>query len=899
MDGMSDARPNPDKLLAVVQQEESRALRGKLKIFFGAAPGVGKTYAMLEAARKVAKEGVHVLVGYLEPHIRPETQAQVLGLDLLPKRQTEYHGRCVTDFDLPAAIKAHPQLILVDELAHTNVPGASNEKRWQDVVELLDAGIDVYTTLNVQHLDSLNDVVARITTVPVRETVPDHVFEQAHEVELVDIAPDDLIERLKEGKVYLPEQALRAIENFFRKGNLIALRELALRKTAERVNAQAVDWRQEHDISKIWPTSERLLVCIGPSPLSAQLIRATRRLSASLRAPWVALNVEVVGSRPLSDDDRARLEQHVQLVEELGGALATISGNTFADAVLQYGRDHNITKIIIGKPQYSLLREVLRGTYVYDIIRNSGDIDVYVISGDGSPSNLRSPQAQTPISYRPFGLAVAAVVICTLVCMGLSEVLAATNLVMIYLACVVAVALTLGRGPSVLASLLSVATFDFFFIPPFRSFAVSDTQYLLTFLVMLLTGLVISELAGRTKNQTDVIRLRERRMSALHDLSRELACVSTRETVAQAVSKILRTALDADVWVFAPNQSGELANADPAPEIPPPERDAGIIQWVFDHRQPAGIGTATLPGGDATYLPLLVKGGIVGVLGIRGKSAGRALDISQMQLLESFAGQIGGALERCSLAVQAEQVRLQIETEQLRNSLLSAVSHDLRTPLATITGAASILYQGNGQLDDNNRKELAESIMDEADRLHRLVANLLDLTRLEAHGMQLRRELQPIEEVIGVVLRRMERHLREHAIVTSLVPDLPPVPIDGILIQQVLINLLDNAAKFAPPGTAIELRAKLAGSAIALEVADCGPGIPTGEETRVFQRFYAADKDGRSGSGIGLAICRGIIELHGGQIIAENQASGGACFRFTLPLNVSTPKLDNQSAASF
>lgn len=884
-----DARPNPDQLLARVQAEEAREARGKLKIFFGAAPGVGKTYAMLEAGRKLAKEGVDVVVGYIEPHARPETQALVLGLDVLPRRELDYRGLRVLEFDLAAALERRPQLILVDELAHTNAAGSTHAKRWQDVSELLEAGIDVYTTLNVQHLESLNDVVAQITTIPVRETVPDQVFEQADEVELVDLAPDDLIERLREGKVYVSAQARRAIENFFRKGNLIALRELSLRKTAERVGAQALDYRQEHDVSKIWPTGERLLVCVGPSPMSARLVRATRRMAASLRAPWIALHVDTPRDGVLGPEARRLLEQNLQLAEDLGGEVVLAAGDPFAETVLRFGRERNVTKIIVGKPRQSRWREWLRGAYVNDLIRRSGDIDVYVISGEDAPPPEQRAEARVSASrWAPYLIAAAAVAACTLASFGLFRLFAATNLVMVYLACVVAVALFLGRGPSMLAALLSVAAFDLFFVPPYGTFAVDDTEYLFTFGVMLITGLVVSELASRVRSQADYLQQRERRSAALYELSRELAVLPTSESVAQASRRIIQAALEADCWIVIPDGPGRLTSADPAAGAAPPAKDQGTVEWVYQHRRPAGRGTDTLPGGEGTYLPLVVTDDVVGVLGVRCRAPGRALDTAQMRLLDAFAAQVAGALERCALARQAEQVRLQMETERLRSALLSAVSHDLRTPLATITGAASVLVDDQGTLPPTAARDLAESIVAEADRLHRLVANLLDLTRLEAGAIQLQRELQPIEEVIGVVLRRMDRQLRNHPLETSVPTDLPPVPIDGLLVQQVLVNLLDNAAKFAPAGTPIRVAVERHGPELRVEVADRGPGLPPGEEHRVFERFYRGEGQAGTGSGIGLAICRGVVELHGGRIFAENRPGGGASFRFTLPVDVAT-----------
>lgn len=884
---MDDTRPDPDALLASVQREESADARGKLKVFFGAAPGVGKTYAMLEAGRRAAKEGVDVVVGYVEPHVRPETQALLLGLDLLERRTITYKDRTFLEFDLEGALRRKPRLILVDELAHTNAAGSTHAKRWQDVEQLLDAGIDVYTTLNVQHLESLNDVVAHVTSVAVRETVPDSVFERADEIELVDIPPDDLIERLKEGKIYLPDQARRAIEHFFRKGNLIALRELALRKSAERVGDQALSYRQPGDLSATWSTSDRLLVCVGASPLSARLIRATRRMASAMHLRWTALHVEIDGAPAPSPEARARLEQNLRLAEQLGGHVATVVGVDFAQAVVDYAREHQATRIVIGKPRWSRWREWFRGAFVDGLIRRCEDIDVYVINGDSTDESPRlAPPPRPKSAWLPYVGATLTVVACTIACWGSSRLFAETNLVMIYLACVVAVSLRWGRGPSLLASVLSVAAFDLFFVPPFGTFAVSDTQYVITFAVMFATGMVVSELTARVRNQAVAAREREKRTQALYEMSRELSALPNREAVARTARRLIRESLDVESWIFAP-VGGRLAVVLVEGGAPP-ARDEGVPVWVFEHRQPAGNGTQTLPGSEGVYLPLLADVGVVGVLGVVPGAAGPTLDMSQFQLLEAFAGQLAVVLQRCDLAELAETARLQIETERLRNSLLSAVSHDLRTPLATITGAASTLADAGEQLSGETRRELADSIVDEGDRLNRLVANLLDVTRIEAGAVELQLELQPIEEVIGVALRRVERQLRGRHVTTRIPADLPPVAIDALLVQQVLVNLLDNAVKFAPPGSEIdvEVRREMAPrDSLIVGVADRGAGIPAGEEERIFEKFHQADRRVRTGSGIGLAICKGIVTLHGGSIRAHNRPDGGALFEFTLPVN--------------
>ncbi len=891
---MTETRPDPDALLARVKAEEAKQARGKLKVFFGAAPGVGKTYAMLEAARKAGKEGMDVVVGYVEPHSRPETQALVLGLDVLPKLEVEYRGAKLYEFHLDAALALHPQLIVVDELAHTNAPDMTYAKRWQDVVRLLDVGIDVYTTLNVQHLESLNDVIAQITGVVVRETVPDSVLEQADEVELVDIAPDDLLERLREGKVYIPREAERAIANFFTKGNLIALRELALRCTAERVGEQMDVYRQQQADRRTWPARERLLVCIGPSPFAARLVRSARRMAASLRAPWVAVHVETPAAVNLPVRDREQLSETLRLTEQLGGETATLSGHSLADEVLSYARSQNVTRIIVGKPKQPRWKELLRGSLVYELTRKCGDIDVYVISGDPQPAAVPAASSRPlPTSRLGYFWALTVVIVCTGVSALLSPYLAPTNLVMVYLLGVVGVSLRLGRGPSILASLVSVAAFDICFVPPRWTFAVADTQYLLTFLVMLLTALVISTLTGRVQFQAESARSRERRTAALYAISRELAATQNHEQIARTALKHVQEASDVRAVVLLPDHDRKLVPTGLQEDgYALSQHDEAVAKWVLEHGQIAGRGTSTLPGAEGTYLPLATSRGTMGVLGVVPVTGAQALDLEQLHLLQAFAGLVALALQRADLEAEADRIRLDIETERLRNSLLSAVSHDLRTPLSVITGASSTLLETDLSLEPTVRRELVSSILHESERLNRLVVNLLDMTRLQAGALAVQKQWQPIEEVVGAALARLSRQLEQHPLSTHIADDLPFAPLDDLLIQQVLVNLLENAVRHTPPGTPIELSACKRDNSVVIEVADHGPGLPTGEPGRLFDKFYRAGQSmARSGTGLGLAICRGIIELHGGKIQAENRPGGGAVFRFSLPLEGGPPAM--------
>ena len=889
----SDNRPNPDELLARVQATEAKSRRGKLKLFFGAAPGVGKTYAMLEAARKEGKEGVNVLVGYIEPHARPETQALVLGLDVLARRTVTYRGRQLLEFDLPGALAAHPELIIVDELAHTNAIGDDESlvhaKRWQDVEALLAAGINVFSTLNVQHLESLNDVVAKITGVVVRETVPDAVFEQADEVEFVDLAPDDLIERLGEGKVYVAEQAARAVENFFNKGNLIALRELALRKMAERVDRQMIDYRADKAIAATWPAAERLLVCVTPGPTSASLVRATRRMAGSLRAPWIAVHVETPDDVRLQSAERERLAETLHLARRLGAEVVTLGGTDATGEIIDYARRRNVTKIIVGKTMQPRWREWMRGSFVYELTRRCGDIDVYVITGgEASPQRSTKKTDRPALPKRQGYLAASAIIAgCTALSWALFPYFSAVTLSMIYLAGVVCVAAWHGRGPSILASVLGVLAFDFCFVPPYLTFAVHDTQYLFTFAVMLGTGLLISTLTGRLTFQANLARKREQQAADLGELSRALLEIEQLAHLNRIRSR-LEHLLDGDVLaLISTNEPLGNQSALAAVEMTPgilDEHERAVADWVFQNSQPAGIGTDTLPSVPVLFVPLTTTGSPCGVLGVRPRRPAMHVSPDQLRMIETVAGQLALAVQRIRSAEAARQAQLRFEREQLRSALLSAVSHDFRTPLAAIAGAGSTLAESGRALSHESRKELADSIVAETDRLNRLVSNLLDMTRLEAGSMELDRDWHPLDDIVATVVRRLSHVLEAHRLTIEVPRSLPLAFIDELLFHQVLVNLLENAAIHTPQNSEIRITAGQCDSGLWLEVADTGLGFPPGDEKRIFEKFYQGEhRKVRFGTGLGLAICRGIVELHGGKIHASNRTAGGAVFRIELP----------------
>ena len=899
-----DRRPDPEALLAQVREEEQRASRGRLKIFFGAAPGVGKTFAMLEAARARTAEGVDVVVGVVETHGRPETAALLQGLTALPKRAAEYRGITLQEFDLDAALARRPGVVLVDELAHTNAPGSRHAKRWQDVEELLGAGISVYSTLNVQHLESLNDVVAQITGVTVRETLPDAVFDEADEIELADLSADDLLARLRQGKVYVPEQAAAAIERFFRKGNLIALRELTLRRAAERVDAQMRGYMREAGIHATWAAAERVMVCIGPNPEGARLVRAGKRMATGLKCEWRVIYVERPGTA-ISPSDREDLIANLQLAESLGAATATLSGHNAAEEILAYARAHNVTKIVVGKPTHPRWRDKLFGSLLDQLVRGSGDVDVYAISGDAEGEPRRRRRAgrtlrRSPLAaYASAGLIITAA---TAVAALVFRYLTVTDVAMVYLLGVGVVASRYGRGPSVAAALSSIALFDFFFVPPFYTFAVSDVRYVLTFVVMLAIALLISALTLRIRAQAEAAREREQRTAALYAMSRELAGTRGRSGIAAAAGRQLEAGFGVRAQVLLPDETKRLEIPVGAPPAYPlDEKERSVAQWVFDRGQPAGAGTDTLPAAAALYLPLAGSSGTVGVVGLRPDAPQRLQDPALQRLLEALAGQVALALERVLLGERAQQEQVEAEAERLRTALLSSLSHDMRTPLGAITGAASSLLEDRGALSAAARTDLLTTILEESQRMNRLIGNLLDMIRVETGALEVQRDWQPLEEIVGVALIRLEERLKGHPVQVQLPPDLPLLWADGLLLEQVFVNLLENAAKYTPAGTPIDITAAAGDGAVTVAVADRGPGFPVGEEARVFDKFYRVPGAPVAGGGVGLGltICRGILTAHGGRIWAENRPGGGAVFRFTVPLASRPPEgVPGESAAS-
>ena len=903
-------RPDPDQLLAGIQAEEATEARGKLKIFLGYAAGVGKTYAMLAAAHQRKAAGIDVVIGYVETHGRTETEALVTGLELLPRRQVEYRGIRLPEMDVDALLARRPQLALVDELAHSNAPGSRHPKRYQDIEELLAAGIDVYSTVNIQHLESLNDVVAQITGITVRETIPDRIFDEVHEIELVDLPPVELLARLREGKVYVPQQAAHAIENFFRQGNLIALRELALRRAAERVDDQMRAYMQTRAIVGPWSATERLLVCVSTSPLSERLVRAARRLADELNAEWFAIYVETPGQAALSAAQRDQVVRHLQLAESLGAKTLTLPGNDVVDAALTYARQHNVTKIIAGKPLHPRWREWLRPSIVDRLIRQSAAIDVYVISGEPvatRPSNWQWPTMQFSWRYlQSLGLVAVATMIglaldppLTLARFALWRDMLATgarpvtvtlpdpgleptNLAMIFLATVVIAALTLGRGPSVLTAVVSSLVFDFVFIQPYLSFVIADTQYVLTFFGLLIVGLVISHLTARVREQVAVAQQRTAQTVQMYELSRDLAAIADLDQIVQTLlHHVEQTFMLASVILLPTGDRLRLHSVSPGLTLD--DNEQAVADWVFRRGETAGRNTNTLPAANLRYLPLKTPRLVVGVLGIAAPAT--QLTQEQRRLLEAFANQGALAIERARLAEEARQMQLLQTTETLQRALLDSISHDLRTPLVSITGALSSLAESDLHLDADEQRALVENARTEAERLNRLVGNLLDMTRLEAGGLRVVREPTDLQDLIGAALEQLGKRLHQRQISVTIPDGLPLVPLDFVLLVQVLVNLVDNALKYSPADAPIAVTGALSGGWLTITVADRGRGIPEPELPHIFDKFYRIHHPHQtSGAGLGLSICKGIVEAHGGQISAANRAGGGAVFTVRLPV---------------
>lgn len=896
-----EQRPSPEALLEAARREEGAT--GKLKIFVGAAPGVGKTYEMLQSAHARRKAGIDVVVGFVETHGRAETEALVRDLEVVPRKKFDYRGQMVEEMDLDAVIARRPQLALVDELAHTNAAGSRHPKRYLDVEELLSHGIDVYTAVNIQHIESLNDVVAQITHVRVRETVPDSVFDRADAIELIDLTPDDLIQRLKEGKVYVPKQAERALEHYFSPGNLTALRELALRRTAERVDEQLLNHMQANAISGPWAAGERILVCVSEDPRAAGLVRYTKRLADRLHAPFTAISIETRRSLQLSDEERDRLADTLRLAELLGGEALTIPavGRRIADDVINFAQGNNVTQIVIGKSTRSRWFELTRGSVVHDLVRRAGNISVHVIPGDELAEQSTSKAAvQTAARSEQFdalpylkalgitalGLAAAAII---------KPRFGIENVDLMFLTAVVTVAVRYGLWPSLLASLVSSLAYNFFFLPPVYTFTITDPTNVVAFFFFMLIAVLVSNVAGRVRTQADTAIGRIRTTEQLYAFSRKLAGTGTLDDVLWATAYQTALMLKVRVVLLLPEEGLLTVKSGYPPEDQLDQADLAAANWAWSNDRPAGRGSDTLPGAKRLFLPMRTGRGPIGVIGIDDDRTGPLLTPDQRRLLDALVDQGALAIERVLLVEDVDRVKRTVESERLRSALLTSISHDLKTPLASVLGAASTMRDLAGALSDTEKRDLLATVIDESERLNRFIANLLDMTKLESGAIVPNTALHDLGEIVGSALRRASKILIGHKVELVLAADLPMLQLDAVLFEQVLFNLLDNAAKYSPPDTTISIRSQRERDRVVLEVADEGGGIPPGELESVFDKFYRVQKGDhvRPGTGLGLAISRGFVEAMRGTISASNRSDRkGAVLTIRLPVPAQTHALD-------
>jgi two-component system, OmpR family, sensor histidine kinase KdpD len=899
----SEHRPSPEALLEAARREERRI--GKLRIFVGAAPGVGKTYEMLQQAQARKKDGYDVVVGVVETHGRRETESLLQGLEVIPRRRIPYRGQWLDEMDLDAIIARRPQIVLVDELAHTNVEGSRHPKRYLDVEELMSYGIDVYTTVNIQHIDSLNDVVAQITHVRVRETVPDAVFDRADAVELVDLTPDDLIQRLKEGKVYVPKQAERALEHFFSPANLTALRELALRRTAEQVDERLLTEMQAHAIPGPWAAGERILVCISEDPRAAGLVRYAKRLADRLHGPWVALYVEGRRSVQLSEEERDRIADTLRLAEALGGEAITLpaSDRRIADDVIGYAQANNVTQIVIGKTGRTRWFEIIHGSVVHDLVRRSGNISVHVIAGDavaGQPIPKKSvraaerDQAFDPLPYLAALTAVAATA-------AFGELIAVerwagrVHIDLVFLTAIVAIAVRFGLWPSLLASIASALCYNAFFVAPYFRFTLTDPTNFSALGFFTVVAIIVSNVAARGRTQAMAALDRARTTEALYAFSRKLASTGTLDDVLWATAYQTALMLKVHVVLLLPERGTIAVKAGYPPEDILDEADLAAAKWAWENDRAAGRGSDTLPGAKRLFLPMHTGRGAVGVMGIDSDKPGPLLTPDQRRLLDALRDQGALAIERVKLVEDMDRVERVAETERLRSALLTSISHDLKTPLAAVLGAAGTLHDLAEKLSGSEQVDLLATIVDESERLNRFIANLLDMTKLESGAITPNVALHDLGEIVGGALRRASRILSRHHVELELAPDLPMLELDAALFEQVLFNLLDNAAKYAPPETTIRIQAWRNGDAVCLRVLDEGSGIPAADLEHIFDKFYRAQKRDqvRAGTGLGLAISRGFVEAMHGTIVAANRADRtGAMFTISLPIPRERRRLD-------
>jgi two-component system sensor histidine kinase KdpD len=892
-----DIRPDPDALLAAIQKGEAEKKRGKFKVFIGMAAGVGKTYAMLRAAQRAQREGVDVVVGYVETHSRKETDALLAGLPIIPRRKVDYRGVTLEEMDLDAVLARRPKLVLVDELAHTNVPGSRHAKRYQDVIELLDAGIDVYTSMNVQHAESRVDTVRQITGSTVQETVPDSVLDGA-EMELIDLPPEELLKRLDEGKVYMPERAELAMMNFFREGNLTALREMALRLAADHVGQDVHDYLQAMQITGPWQSGHRLLVAVSASPYSPQMIRWTRRLADNFDCPWIAIYVEQ--PMPLAEADQERLTKHLALARELGAEVITTADSDVATGILRVARQQNVTQIVIGKPGSEGALEWFRGgKLLRRLVRNSGHIELHIVRPEHAENEAPRPSRLYSLESPAwqYGMALAVVAVCTALNVYLDRLaVEAHALALVYLFGVVLLAFFVGRGPTILTATASALLWDYCFLPPRGSFRLTHFTDVMMFVMYFVVALVLGQLVSRIRWQERAERHREERSTALYLLTRDLADAANVDEMAQRLARQATQAFKGRIAILLRDESGGglAVTAHPASTLPISEKEQSVAAWAFRFGKAAGRFTDNLPSAGAIYVPMQTNRDAVGVLGVEW-AGDQQPTLEQRDLLQAFARQSALVLDRLRLDAEGQKALLVAESEKLSKALLNSISHELRTPISAITAGASALAELKGNEPPALQKSLAGEIQESASRLNRLVSNLLDMTRLESGAVKPRLEWCDVADLVNVALRHNERELARHPVNVSLTQPLPLVKMDFVLIEQVINNLLLNAAAYTPSDTPVEIKAWTTPDSMAISVADRGPGLPPETLSHVFDKFYRAPGAPAGGTGLGLSIVKGLVEAHGGRVEVQNRPGGGAEFSIYLPLSASPePALEAQ-----
>ncbi len=886
-------RPSPDALLEAARREGSTV--GKLRIFVGAAPGVGKTYEMLQHAQARRRDGIDIVVGVVETHGRRETEALLSGLEIVPRKAIAYKGQSIEEMDLDAIIARHPRVVLVDELAHTNAPGSRHPKRYLDVEEILRRGINVYSTVNIQHIESLNDVIAQITGIRVRETVPDSIFDQADAIELVDVTPDDLIQRLKEGKVYVPQQAERALAHFFSPTNLTALRELALRRTAERVDDQLLAQMQARAIQGPWAAGERILVCVSEDPHATGLVRYGKRLSDRLHAPFVALWVETRRTAQLTEEQRDRIADTLRLAHALGGESATIPGGDgrIAEDVLNYAHANNITHIITGKSNRSRWFEIVNGSVVHDLVRGSGNISIHVIAGDkisgDAPARKTVGTAKPRESFqlRPYMVATAAVAFALVIGEAIQPWLGVENVDLVFLTAIVAVAVRFGLLPSLYASAAASLCYNFFFLPPIYTLSIADPTNLAAFVFFIIMATLVSNVAARVRTQAVTAMARARTTEALYSFSRKLAGVGTLDDVLWATTYQIALMLKVQVVILLPEHGTIVVKAGYPPEDTIGDADVAAAKWAWENDRPAGRGSDTLPGAKRLFLPMRTGRGIIGIIGIDNNKTGPLLTPDERRLLDALIDQSALAIERVHLVEDMDRVKRTVEADRLRSALLNSISHDLKTPLAAILGAGGTLRDLSGALNEAQKMELTTTIIDESERLNRFIANLLDMTKLESGAMAPNTSPCDLGEIVGSALRRAGKILARHRVELDIAANMPILNVDAVLLEQALFNVLDNAAKYAPEGTEIRIQSWQEPDFVQLQILDEGDGIPSDDMERIFDKFHRVNKGDRvrPGTGLGLPISRGFVEAMHGTLTAANRADRtGAVFTIRLPI---------------